>query len=329
MKRLFKLLMVSALMLRFTACVPEAPRLNPLDPFFQSKDSSVSSFAGEILKKNDPRLPIPDCLVLLLPEQLFTRSNESGRFQFQNIGEGVHQFVISKEGFSTDTFFVDVDTVSQGTVVFHLNGNPYLKDIHIFSEFIDQWWPDPITTVNVQVIVDDPDGISDIEMLKMQVPDITVDTSLQSTSQPDSFVLRMEAGDFPNEDPFGLIGKDIWIQLEDKSNMRVREGPFHLIRILENSPEPLSPAGLQTAGPSPLFVWQPYPASFKFTYEIWVFVIQGGLPNLLFRDDGLPDSQFQYQYPDSLSPGTYFWTVGVRDELGNFSRSKEASFVVP
>jgi len=317
-----------SLILIFSGCVPEAPHLNPIDPYVNLQ-SEEKLFTGDVLKKNDPHLPIEGSLVLMLPERQFDVTDKNGRFSFSLLSNEVHQFIISKAGFTTDTFTVDPDTVQESLVHFFLNGNPRVKSVRIFSEYIDQWWPDPITFVNFQMTADDPDGVSDIQSLRIRLPDLGIDTTFQATAQPDSFVLRLSDRDFPDNDPFQLIGKDIFVVLVDKSGIEISDGPFYLVRIMENSPVPIEPVGLRSVEPQPVFRWQPYPASFAFTYEISVFVVQGGIPILIFGDGQIPMTQSDYQYPDSLATGTYFWTIGVRDELGNFSRSKEASFVVP
>ncbi len=328
MRRLINYMVAIPVVLFGLRCVPEAPHTNPVDPYFESL-AARKYFQGEVLHKNEPFSPLSDCRVLMLPERQFEVTDAKGRFRFTIRQAGVHQFIFEKDGFSSDTVRVDPDTVRRSPVHFFLNGKPYVKQFKLFSEYIDQWWPDPVTLVHFQLLADDPDGVSDLQTIRMQVPEIGLDTVFQATGKPDSFALRLADEDFPENDPFRLIGKDIFIRLVDKSQEAVQEGPYHLIRILENSPIPLEPVSLQEVSPRPLFRWEPYPASFAFTYEVGVYFIQAGVPVLIFQDRGLPATRLEYQYPDSLSTGTYFWTVGVRDELGNFSRSKEASFVVP
>ncbi len=309
-------------------CVPEAPHTNPVDPYFQSGNSK-KIFHGEVLHKSEPFSPLPGCRVLMLPEKQFEFTDSRGQFRFSLLQAGVHQFVLEKNGFSTDTILINPDTVRRSPVHFFLNGKPYVKQLRIYSEYIDQWWPDPVTLIHFELLAGDPDGGGDLKSLFLRVPELGLDTTFRATARPDSFTLRLTGEDFPENDPFRLIGQDAFVYLTDRSDERVKEGPFHLIRILENSPVPLEPVSLQEVSPRPLFRWEPYPASFAFTYEVAVFFIQAGIPILIFQDEGLPPTQLQYQYPDSLATGTYFWTVGVRDKLGNFSRSKEASFVVP
>lgn len=310
-------------------CAPEAPHDNILDPYRNGGNAKGIEFFGEVLQKSEPHLPVKNCKVFLLPEQKFDTTNTVGRFYFTEMVPGIHQLIIEKGGFTTDTFFVDPDTVSGNPTHFFLNGEPYIEAVKIFSEFIDQWWPEPIAYVNTGIKVGDPDGVSDLQNVTFQVPAFNLAAGFQETSVPDSFFLQLNEQFDPNIDLRDLIGKEIRIVLTDNSGARVVSQPYFLIRLNENSPETVEPTGLQIVEGNPVFKWVPYNASFTFHYEISVFFVNAGIPLLIHNKQKISPDTLQYQYPDSLSSGTYFWTVGVRDNLGNLSRSKEASFLVP
>lgn len=311
------------------SCVPEAPHDNALDPYHQTAANTGISLKGNVLQKNDPHLPIDSCLIQILPEQIFDSSDSKGSFQFYNLNPGVHQLILNRKGFERDTFSIYPDTISKTPVNFYLNGIPSLNTIKIYSEYFDQWWPDPFTQVNVEITVSDPDGISDIKSVFLEMPAFGLKKTFNQTSEVDSFFLQLKETDFPDENIFNMIGKPVQIHLQDDSNLQVKTGPHYLIRIIDNAPETLEPAGLQTVNNSPLFKWQPYGAPFSFNHEVSVFVIAAGIPILIHNQKYIPLAQTEYQFPDSLSSGTYFWTVGIRDDIGNFARSKEATFIVP
>ncbi len=310
------------------SCVPDAPHSNPIDPYNQNPIPSIT-LQGHVLRKYEPHLPISNCQVLLFPEEMVRFTDSTGSFTFRLAEMGVHQLIFRKTGFTPDTVELDMDTLNTAPQHFYLNAEPYVRQITIFSEYIDQWWPEPFTTINFWLIADDPDGLSDIDTLRVLIPDLGIVREFQETVRPDSFRLMLTQEDFPEGNPFPLVGKDIFILLEDRSRAQVTSGPYHLIRIMEQSPVAIEPTALQEVSARPLFRWEPYPASFAFQYEVSVFRIQAGIPILIHQALRIPATQFQYQYPDSLSSGTYFWTIGVRDEFNNLSRSKEASFVVP
>ena len=310
-------------------CVPEAPHSNPLDPIHKTYSNGIMTINGQVLKKNEPHLPLDSCLILLSPVQQFDTSDANGLFCFTNLYAGDYRLIISGEGFASDTFQLHTDSLDNSQLHFYLNAFPFIQSFRIYSEFIDQWWPDPSYVVNCALTAGDPDGISDLSEIRLSIPEVNIERIFETTLKPDSFSLALTTEDFPNNNVFELIGKAVFIEIIDKSNERIKEGPYHLIRVIETSPDSLTPTGLQSVSARPFFHWKAYSASFSFNYEISVFFISSGIPLLIYSAANIPPTQTQYEYPDSLQSGTYFWTVGVRDELGNFSRSKEAAFLVP
>ncbi len=315
------------LMLVFN-CVPEAPHDNALDPYHSSAAESGIELVGEVIQKVEPHSPISDCLVLLLPEQRFDTTSTDGRFRFMNILPGLHHVIVNKSGFDSDTFQIIPDTVQRNPVHFPINGRPVIKKTKVYSQYIDQWWPDPVVFINFETIVEDSDGMSDIEDVQIEIPAFNLIRSLTNTARPDSFSLQLSDTDFPDNNIFSAIGKKIYFIVTDKSNSQTFSDPNYLIRIIDTSPETIEPSALQTVGPRPILQWRSYLAVYPFTYEVSVFFVTAGIPVLIHYQNEIDLTVHQYQYPDSLVAGTYFWTVAIRDELENLSRSKEASFLV-
>ena len=165
--------------------------------------------------------------------------------------------------------------------------------------------------------------------MQLYIPSFEIKFPFQFTARPDSFFIRLDDLSLPDNNLFSIIGQEQKVILVDEAGTMVISGPYHLIRIITTLPTPQSPTGLQSVTAQPLFQWQNYSALFTFQFEVKVFVVNAGVPVLIHHKKNLSSNLQQYQYPDSLPTGTYFWAVGVRDNLGNFSRSKEASFIVP
>ncbi|MEZ4763607.1 MAG: hypothetical protein R3C26_10535 [Calditrichia bacterium] len=63
-------------------------------------------------------------------------------------------------------------------------------------------------------------------------------------------------------------------------------------------------------------------------YQVDIYNLIAGIP-VLVRAATLADPfTSQWQSVDSLADGQYYWTLGVRDLLGNFSRSEEQYFLI-
>ncbi len=327
MNGLFKFTGLAVALLTLANCVPEAPHSNPLDPDISSGSSGVE-FRGQIRQKNAPFLPLDNCLITLSPGDKYTYSDDLGMFSFTGLTGAEYRLIISRENFCSDTFSVDTDTVSAAAAVFHLNGKPQLIRFSLTSRFINQWYPDPFYQVDAGIRIADPDGMEDICGVTLHIPALEMNDSLTATAVPDSFSLHFRESDMPDSNIFQLIGKEVYIRIEDKSGAAVDSGPFYLHRIIDESPRAESPADLATVGPQPLFTWQAYTAQFPFTYELSIFYINAGIPFLVYSRTGISAAQQQFRYPDSLQSGQFYWTIAVRDDLGNLSRSREATFLV-
>ncbi|HDL17811.1 MAG TPA: hypothetical protein ENH29_02030 [Bacteroidetes bacterium] len=309
-------------------CSPDAPHENPLDPFHQSFSENQFTFRGQVLQKNPPHNPLSGCLIFLQPEKKYTQADEQGRFEFISLQNGEHQAVIIKPGFDSTLIAINFDTLTSASIPFYLNGKPFLKSAAIYSEYIDQWWPDPRVFLLMSISVGDPDGIGDLKELRLEIPGLNLSFPFSATAKTDSFYLRLDELQFPENSLFPLVGQETKVVLIDASDSKITDATYRLLRIINTSPLTKTPTGLQTISATPTFVWEPYLTTFTFSYEISVFVISAGIPLLIHRKKLPDDTQTRYVYPASLSSGTYFWTIGIRDKFGNFSRSKEASFLV-
>lgn len=321
-----RLLFLSGVII-LASCVPEAPHGNPLDPFFNTH--STIEIEGQVYHKTGVNNPIANCQILLKPAGLITTSDQSGHFFFSGIPVGEINLIVSKTGYQPDSIRVHSDSLLARTLYFYLNGLPGVKNIHFYSQFIDQWWPDPYYSVNLDLTVEDPDGISDIKEIRLEIPDLNINRIIEASVRPDSFSLQLKESDLMSGNIFDIIGKPTYIQITDYSLAVSLNGPFFIFRIIETSPSIISPSGLATVNPQPLLTWQEYIAAFQFKFDIQVFYVVAGIPTLLQNKTGIPANQLNYQYPEPLNPGQYYWVVFVRDELHNRSRSKEASFQVP
>ena len=315
--------------LLFSACTPDAPRSNPLDPFHQAAVESGGQLKGQVMQKTAPFPPLPFCDVFILPEKKFTSTDEDGRFLFTALQAGGHQLIAAKSGYDSIRVDIPADSVVNGGIFIYMNTRPLFENLRIHSEYIDQWWPEPVLSVIAEATVHDADGEGDIESLWLNIADYDSGFVFATTFRPDSFVLRLEEQDFPGNDLADIVGKSLRATVLDRDSSRSVITDAKLVRIISPSPEAIAPTGLAVADPSPLFEWQPFIAAYRFSYFVSVYFIRAGVPTLMFTSDPLPVQQLNYQYPDSLSSGTYFWTVSALDAFGNIGRSKEASFTVP
>ena len=311
------------------SCVPEAPRSNPFDPELSS-DNSKAILSGTVFTRYQPARPLKNAIVELQPALKIHLTNEYGVFRFDGLAPGAYQLIARKNNYLPDTLTV---TITEGErredMNLFLDALPQILKTEFYSEHIDQWWPGEFYHAFLTIIVVDSDGLADIDSLIYHLPEFNFRKEFERTSRADSFVAKIEDIELPQETLQHLIEHPSYVYVRDESGGTTSAGPIWLLRIIEEAPAPLSPSNLQVVSPSPLLEWQPVSLPFAFTYIVQVFRVTAGLSVLIHTSQELSPDQSVYTFPDSLSSGTYFWTIGVRDNLKNFSRSKEASFIVP
>ncbi|RMF56791.1 MAG: hypothetical protein D6748_12680 [Calditrichaeota bacterium] len=330
MRSFIKFIFLSFLCLWFLiGCVPEAPHSNPLDPYLFSTPTG-SVITGTVFSRYQPVQPLKGVMVQLLPDLQIQITDQEGHFEFQNLEPGEYQLIAFRDQYLTDTIHVSLDQTDDTEVAnFFLDALPQVVRVHFFSEHIDQWWPGEIYQAVLQIIVNDADGLSDIDSLHVQIPSLNFQKTMEGTARVDSFVVKIEAGELPDGSLQYLIETPSFVEIIDKSGGKTMSEPLRLTRIIDVTPLPVSPANLENSTSSPLFEWQPVALPFSYSHIVQVYRVNTGIPVLIFTSEPLPESPTAYQYPDSLGSGTYFWTIGILDNLNNFSRSKEASFIVP
>jgi len=309
-------------------CAPEAPHNNPLDPAL-SNSNSGAKIRGKVYSFYQPLRPLKNVMVTLSPTEQATLTDDQGNFVFQNLNPDQYSLIANKEYYMPDSAAISIASAEdEKDVNLFLNALPQIKSMEYYSEHIDRWWLGEIYHAICTVIVADSDGVADLDSVIFINLALNLRKGFSHTSRADSFVIDLEDFELPDFNLQHLIENESYVQLKDKAEGRVIAGPFFLRRIIEDAPSGLTPAELDTASSFPNLSWQPIGFPFSFSFVVQVYRVDAGLTILIHTSPDIPLSQFNYDYPDSLASGTYVWTVGVRDNLKNFSRSKEASFIV-
>lgn len=313
--------------LALVSCVPEPTRDNPFDLAFSPANSNA--IQGRIFSFYEPRSPLANVQVTLLPTGRFTFTDSEGNYQFSTITPGDYTLLAEQENFHPDSLRINVARESDLIVEnFFLNGLPRIERSVFFSTHIDEIFPGEFFQATLSVIIADPDGVGDIDNLQFEIPEINFNRSFAATARPDSFTLTMLDIEFPETNLSPLVETGGIITLADKPGAVRQEGPFFLKRIIQETPAIVSPATFDTTTAFPTLNWQRLNLQFEFQYEIELFRIFGGTPFPTFSEKGISESAASLTISDSLADGQYLWTIGIRDQLNNFSRSEEARFVV-
>ena len=322
----------------------DAPRDNPLDPQ-SSQYRSTASVTGTVTILNQ-NTPLSAATITSLEDGISTVSNASGSFSFDQLITGNKTLVCFKTNFTPDTQRFVLQTRSTVQVSFSLNGAPYVVSQNIYTRKIDQYYPSPQYFVDVNASVSDPNGITDIDSVWFFV------TSSNSSTTQDTLLFPMAYSvssklfqvtiykyDLPTNTIQWLVNKPLRICSRDLHHAMNYSAPFYVSRVIENTATPLYPtinavtSAKDTTGPTPVLQWTPPDVTFNYTYTLSISRSISGIRTEAWSIAQVVSINNEFQYPGdnsgaTLAAGEYVWTISVVDDFGNYSRSKEASFVV-
>ncbi|MFQ6113787.1 MAG: carboxypeptidase regulatory-like domain-containing protein [bacterium] len=310
------------------SCFNNAERTNPLDPK-SDNFKNVGSVTGQALTFYVPFNAIPDVEIRMEPGTFVTKSDADGEFQFNNVPVGRRSISAQKEGFVTLVDSIDVQLGRSTSVQLHLDGLPIISSFSVISCHISRWWPQSdLFLLEVMAELQDLDGVNDIALVLFEIPDMNFLDTLQVTQSSGVFTTRISESQLPEGNLQVVLGRELLIKAVDRAGCENSSQPKFLARIIEQEPRFESPAGDSLDVSKPLLKWIPIRLSFNFTYKVEVFRVNEGFSSIVESITNIDPSVSSITVSEALPSGVYFWTVSVIDEFGNWSRSKEASFVI-
>jgi hypothetical protein len=312
----------------------DATRDNPLDPS-SPQYINTASVKGRVLVLNQ-NSGIISASISSLQDSVSVSSDADGNYSFNNLSVGTQTLVCTKGNFVPDTQQIVLQSRTTKEVTFELNGAPYVLSQNILTRKIDQYYPSTQYFVDVTASVSDPNGITDVDSVWFTV-DTLLSIPMDYSPPTKQFQITINKYDIPTNTIQWIVNKPLRIRSKDHENAVNLSTPFYVSRIIENTATPTYPtintttSQKDTTGSTPLFQWSAPDVTFNYTYTLTLsFVLSD---NVVWTYTKLNSSYMQLQFPaDSsgliLSAGEYVWTISIVDDFGNYSRSKEAPFVV-
>jgi hypothetical protein len=260
---------------------------------------------------------------------------------------GTKTLVCTKANYTPDTQKVVLQPLKEAQVHFILNGAPYIVSQNIYTRKIDQYYPGPQYYVDVTASVADPNGINDIDSIWFLITyPSTGSQTFDTFSYPLTYDIpsrlfkgTIDNDSLPTKKIQWLVGKPLQIKSRDSHKAINYSSPFYVSRIIENTADPKDPATnpttsvKDTTNSTPRLHWILPEVTYNYTYLLAIWRVVSGIrypfrtySNIDYKDNALDLSDVKNGA--ALDPGDYIWTVSVIDDFGNYSRSKEAAFVV-
>ena len=333
LSNLCKLILIALCIL--TGCLGDAERGNPLDPL-SDNFSDVGAVAGTVTSFFPPFEGLGGVRVRLTPlaggvEQVAI-TDGSGRFSITDTPTGTYQVSTELSGYASviDTVSVEIGQLAQ-PLTLPMNGIPTIQATTIHSENLNRWFPqDPLFQLVVEAIVDDPDGLGDIEDVRLVIPSLGYSDTLRVVVGEPGVYRRIFS---ENELPVSaqdLLGLPLQLEATDAQGVNGLTNPVQIVRIIDTFPDDdIRPREGEIVGPNPTFVWRIIELPYSFSHRVDIsFIPVPGQEIPLLRYSEITPMDTTLAIPDALQEGVYGWTVSAVDAFGNLSRSRPRSFTV-
>ncbi len=317
------ILLLPGLLFFLTACFKDVPHDNPIDPLNKERGYTIS---GQVNTLYAPNLPINNAVLSIIETGDKVFSDNNGRYSMSELEPGNYKITCTADGYATDSIQVELN----GDIVvdFFLDGLPYFERISLATRHISRFFPiDEIFLLELETEVDDPDGISDINRVYVEIKEFAILDTLDATADADRYTLTLSIDDLPVNSIHNLIGKAFYFYIEDDAGIVVKSEARFLTRIIDPTPVLINPVNLQSVSSDTIdFKWEKVRLPYNFNHKIEIFQINFGLLTKVTDIENIPSSENSLKYLHSFPRADYIWILTVMDDFGNSSSSREGSF---
>lgn len=318
---LFKLGIPLILIFFINSC--DAPRNNPLDP--NNPNNVFVAIEGTIQTFAVPRKAISDVLVNWTAENKLVKTNSSGYFKIENVSANTGWLTIQKDGYSSDSFYVEWQNKKIYTIQSFLNEIPKLESLAFFTTVLNQY-PD-IQTASLEVKVKVSDKDNDIDSVFIENSDLKVKLNLPYNASSKMYERILSQSDLLIDDIEEAIGLQFRIVIKDLFNKLHTIGSDKINRVIKQEITLDYPLNGETVTSSPILKWRRFTPGFNFTYT--AEILTDDIPPVtIWQKDKISPDSISVQVSTNLALRGYFWVLWCVDQFSNKSRSKPASFRV-
>jgi len=301
----------------------DAPRNNPLDPnnpnfVFASIEGTIQTFAV-------PRKAISEVLINWSGENKLVKTNASGYFKIENISPNNGWLTIQKDGYSTDSIYIDWKNKKNYSVQSFLNEIPKLDSLALFTTVLNQFPDIQTATLEVKVKVSDKDNDIDSVFIENHELGVKLDLVYNATSKMYEKIFNQ--ADLNIDDIEEAVGLQFSILVKDLFSKSHTIGSDKLNRIIKQEIILDYPLNGDTVSNLPTLKWRRFTPGFDFTYTAEILT-DDFPPATVWQKEKISADSIAVTITATLPSRGYFWVLWCVDKFSNKSRSKPASFRV-
>lgn len=309
-------------------CISDAPRDNILDP--KSGNFKISgNLNGIVTTYYQPFLPLANVFLRIDSLNISTQTDENGMYEISNIPAGEYILECFFYDYRADTaiIFINNDTYEQN---FNLNALPTFESIIVNSHHVSRWFPaEDFYYLNVEVNINDLDGLNEIDSVKIDIPSIGFSDTLFSSGANGTYQQILHENQIPVQTIRSLEGIPMHFVCWDRVGNKTVSIDKFIPRIVQDVPVIVAPTGLQIVNTFPFeFSWQQVFLEYEFHFKIEIYQINIGIFSKIREYDNIMSNETMFMVNQALPAGDYFWTINIVDEFGDTSSGKEGTFIV-
>ncbi len=321
------------LALLFWGC--QSPRDNPYDPEawnYLGSSAEYGSLRGRVTTLSS--LPLSGVMVFTVPGYRGSLTNSQGYYVIADLAAGSCQVICAPSGYAADTLDATILQGVETEVNIQLDALPEIMTFDVTSHYFNQpSQPFPtFYTILAQTAISEPDGQENLASVTLQLESgysyAMQHDSTQGVLLYYSTVVEYDSLSFEEID--NVMRQQFTCLAIDAFGNSALSDPDLVRRYFTDYPSPTSPRdGVRLYDPTQPLSWEPFQASFPFSFMVQVFreEFPGGNYAIFWQQMDIPATAVSTTVY-SLSNGMYYWLIEALDEYGNSARSEPAYFEI-
>jgi hypothetical protein len=329
--KFFRGVCILALVCTFVSC--DAPRINPLDP--ESPDYKYFTLEGTV-KAKSTQLPLGGVKVSWKNsnQNISVLTDNSGNYILNRLERTDGIIYFEKDLYSKDTSLVKFNGSKIIQLDDQLNAMPRLGFFNLYTS-VENRYPDyTIDTLIVRASIFDEEG--DIDSVAIQNRSINFYKKLPFDISTQLYRAQFLATDLNISSILEAQGTAFELVAFDNAKRKFIVTSQILTRIINQEVFVNSPSNGDIYGSNGtiIFDWNKFEPRFDFTYTIQIYPVtppEGTIPVWERKKISSFDTKYTLSLQSLLPkipPGSYYWVIWAKDNFGNGTKSKPATFVI-